>query len=70
MGIKPTEQACESKKVRVRRQPVCVCGPVKARRSAQKQEGMLWQRKMRSLATRRTQHRTRRDRSGAPMKRG
>jgi hypothetical protein len=32
--------------------------------------GTLWQRKMRSLALRLSERRVRRDRSGAPMKRG
>ena len=38
------------------------CGP--------RQEGMLWQRRMRTLALRLPKGKVRRDRSGAPRKRG
>ena len=70
MGYAPSEQPCESKKVRIRRQPVAVPPPARSRRAGPRQEGMLWQRKMQSLALRLPKGRTRRDRSGAPMKRG
>ena len=46
--------------------------PVRARtprRSGARQEGTLWQRKMRTLATKLSEHQRRFDRSGAPMKR-
>lgn len=70
MRIRPSEQSCESAKVRVRKQPVCTAPPARDRRGAPKQEGMRWRSKMQSLAARRKQGQTRRDRSGAPMKRG
>ncbi len=41
----------------------------KSRRGTARQEGTLWQRKMRTLSTRLTVNQRRRDRSGAPMKR-
>ena len=42
----------------------------KSRPAVARQEGTLWQRKMRTLATKRSENQRRRDRSGAPMKRG
>lgn len=47
--------------------------PIRARaprRATARQDGTLWQRKMRTLALRLTKGRARRDRSGASMKRG
>lgn len=44
--------------------------PGKGRTLGPRQEGMLWQRKMRTLALRLHKGHPRRDRSGAPMKRG
>lgn len=39
-------------------------------RTGMRQEGTLWQRKMRTLALRLSEGEFRRDRSGAPMRRG
>ena len=69
MGRLIGEQAFESKKVRLRRTPVAVAAPRRRSPSSSRQPGTLWQRKMRTLALRRPKGRTRRDRSGAPMKR-
>lgn len=41
----------------------------KSRRGTARQEGTLWQRKMRTLATKLSERQRRWDRSGAPMKR-
>lgn len=62
-------QAYESKKAPVQR-PRGAARPPKARRANARQAGTLWQRKMRTLALRLPKGRVRRDRSGAPMKRG
>lgn len=70
MGIMPSQQPCESKKVRIRRRPVSVSPPQMPYARGPKQAGKLWQRKMQSLALRLPKRRSRRDRSGVPMKRG
>lgn len=70
MGWLPTEQPTVSKKVRISKRVVPVEIPARARRRGPRQEGTLWQRRMRTLALRLPEHRTRRDRSGAPRKRG
>ena len=70
MRMVPSGQLVESKKVCLRRRPVAVPPPRRVRGGTLRAEGVLWQRKMRSLATRRPKGRIRRDRSGAPMKRG
>ena len=69
MRMVPSGQLVESKKVRLRR-PVVVPAPRRVRGGNRRAEGMLWQRKMHTLALRRSKVRWRRDRSGAPMKRG
>jgi hypothetical protein len=43
---------------------------VKQRTGNARQEGTLWQRRMRTLALRLSEGQVRRDRSGAPMRRG
>jgi hypothetical protein len=64
-------QVRESAKVRVRRRPVPVAPPARVRPSTgPRQEGTLWQGRMRTLSLRRTRNRVRRDRSGCPMNRG
>lgn len=68
MGLTPSGQWRESRKARVRRRPVVVAPPVRTHSGGQ--EGTLWRRKMRTLAMRLSKRRMRRDRSGAPMKRG
>lgn len=70
MRITMSGQLCESKKMRIRRRPVVVPPPRRVRPAGARAEGMLWQRKMRSLAMRLPKGRARRDRSGSPMKRG
>ena len=70
MGWLKTEQPTVSKKVRIRKAVVLVAVPARARRAKPRQEGLLWQRKMRTLALRLPKGKTRRDRSGAPRKRG
>jgi len=52
MGYRSGEQPCESKKVRIRRRPVLVGQPARSRRIGRGPEGMLWRRKMQSLALR------------------
>ena len=70
MGILPSLQPCESKKVRLRRRSFPVPPPTRVRPCGARQEGLGWQRKMRSLSLRLSKGQRRRDRSGAPMKRG
>ncbi|MBI4003797.1 MAG: hypothetical protein HY353_02135 [Candidatus Omnitrophica bacterium] len=70
MGWLKTEQPTVSKKVRVRKAVIPVASPSRARRVGSRQEGTLWQRRMRTLALRLPKGKTRRDRSGAPRKRG
>ena len=70
MRIKLSGQLAESKKVRIRRQSVAVVAPKKVRGQNMRQEGTLWKNKMQTMALRLKKGRTRRDRSGAPMKRG
>jgi hypothetical protein len=70
MGWLKTEQAAISKKVRIRKQVAPVAVPGRARKRGPRQEGLLWQRRMRTLALRLPKGKTRRDRSGAPRKRG
>ena len=70
MGLKFSGQASESKKVRVRRQPVPVAARTRARTLGPKQQGMWWRQRMQSLALRLPKGRMRRHASGAPMKRG
>ena len=70
MGIWPSAQLSESKKVRLRRRAVVVAGPTHARPMGSRQEGVLWKQKMQSLALRVSKRRGRRHASGAPMKRG
>jgi hypothetical protein len=71
MPVMLSGQARESAKVRIRRRPVLV-SPARRTRHAggERQPGLLWQRKMRTLSLRRSRNQARRDRSGCPMKRG
>jgi hypothetical protein len=69
-GMLPTAQPYESKKAPTDRSGARPRRPSKARGAKARQEGKAWQRRMRSLALRRPRGRVRRDRSGAPMKRG
>jgi hypothetical protein len=70
MGAAPKGSAARSRKARVG-PPGDGQGPVRsAQRPTALDEGRLWQRRMRTLALRLPKGRTRRDRSGAPMKRG
>jgi len=70
MGILPSEQPYPSKKAPIDRSTTQSSRPQKTRRASARQEGTLWQRRMHTLALRLPRRRTRRDRSGAPMKRG
>ncbi len=70
MRVKPAGQLVESKKVRIRRQPVAVAAPTRVRSQNRRQEGTLWKSKMQAQALRLKKGHARRDRSGAPMKRG
>ena len=70
MKIIKTGQLVESKKLRIRRQAVAVAAPKQVRGQNMRQEGTLWKSKMQTMALRLKKGRTRRDRSGAPMKRG
>lgn len=69
MGVQFSGQRDVSKKTRPSRDQVPASTLRRARRMAARQEGTLWQRKMRTLALRLPKGRTRRSRSGAPMKR-
>ncbi len=69
MGILPSEQPYPSKKAPIDRSTATSVQPHKTRRASVRQEGTLWQRKMRTLALRLPKSRARRDRSGAPRKR-
>ena len=70
----PSRRSGDGGGVPIGRAPVCSCGcmpwvrTTRATRVAQ--AGYEWRRKMHSLALRLPKGRTRRDRSGAPMKRG
>ena len=68
MRLRFSGQLRESRKVRIRRRPVLVPSPVRVRSGGRTET--LWRRKMQSLAVRRSKRQVRRDRSGAPMKRG
>ena len=57
-------------KTRQRHTLVHVSPTVQWRTGNARQEGTLWQRKMRTLALRLSEGQFRRDRSGAPMRRG
>ena len=70
MRTKPSGQLVASKKMRVRRQPVAVAAPKRVRSQNMRQEGTLWKNKMQAMALRLKKGSVRRDRSGAPMKRG
>ena len=70
MRIKPSGQLVESKKMRVRRQPVAVAALGKTRGQNLRQEGTFWKSKMQTLALRLPKGRTRRSCSGAPVKHG
>ena len=72
MRVRLTGQLDESKKAPVDRwaQQNAGGGTVARAQDGFQQEGTLWKRKMRSLALRLPKGRRRRDRSGAPMKRG
>lgn len=66
-----TGQVDESKKAPIDRWTAKrIKTPARARICGPRQAGTLWQRRMRSLALRLPKGRVRRDRSGAPMKRG
>ena len=69
--MEPSVQPVESKKAPIARRDIrAVRRPARARQADALARGSLWKRKMRHLALRRPKGRTRRDRSGAPMKRG
>ncbi len=70
MGILPSEQPYPSKKAPIDRSTTKSSQLQKTRRAGARQEGTLWRRKMHTLALRMPKGRTRRDRSGAPRKRG
>jgi hypothetical protein len=70
MGMMPSRQPCESRKVQIRREPVAIRPPVRTRRAGARANGTLWKRKMHTLAVRRTKQGVRRDSAGRPMKRG
>ena len=70
MGVTLGGQAYESKKAPVNRPGTHTPHPPKARGAQARAAGTLWQRKMHTLALRMPKGRTRRDRSGAPRKRG
>ncbi len=68
--LEPREQLVISAKAPSDRSGDAPRRPTRARRAKILQEGRTWQRKMHSLALRLPKRRARRDRSGAPMKRG
>jgi hypothetical protein len=70
MGLTPSGQLDISKKNRPRRGRHPIAPPRRTRIGKLHQEGLEWQRKMRTLALKLPKGRARRSRSGTPMKKG